>query len=119
MEEEIMLPLIRGLISGASPTEISRLMDETTEYNKRITEKRKKIEEEKQAKIKQRLEEEEKIDDLIGGIFERLDGLNRFNGADRTQEIMMDGIDSVCEKMKVDRVVFYNKFKSYLDNYYD
>ena len=111
-----MLPLILGLMGGAKPPEISRLMDETTKRHQEAAEELRKKEEAKKAQIEY---EREKFEAVIDEVYEELEKYECLVGSENMQERLLDELDNVCYKMKIDRVEFFEMFLKGLRDYYD
>jgi alanyl-tRNA synthetase len=95
-----MLPLILGLMCGAKPQEISRLMDETTKRHQEAAAELRKKEEAKKAQIEY---EREKFEAVIDEVYEELEKYECLVGSENMQERLLDELDNVCYKMKIDR----------------
>lgn len=111
-----MLPLIIGLMCGAKPTEISRLMSETTKRHQEAVDELLKKEEAKKAQIEY---EREKLEAVLDEVYEELEKYEYFVGSENMQERLLDELDNVCYKMKIDRVEFFEIFLKGLREYYD
>ena len=111
-----MLPLILGLMCGAKPPEISRLMDETTKRHQEAAEELRKKEEAKKAQIEY---EREKFEAVIDEVYEELEKYECLVGSENMQERLLDELDNVCYKMKIDRIEFFEMFLKGLRDYYD
>lgn len=111
-----MLPLILGLMCGAKPSEISRLMSETTKRHQEAAEELRRKEEAKKAQIKY---EREKFESVLDGVYEELEWHECIVGSENMQERLIDTLGNVCDSMKIDRVAFFEKLLCELKSYYD
>ncbi len=111
-----MLPLILGLMCGAPPTEISRLMSETTKRHQEAAEELRKREEARKAQIRY---EREKFDSVVDDLYEELEKYEYLVGSENMQERLIDSLDNVCYSLKIDRVVFFEALLKELKDYFD
>lgn len=111
-----MLPLIIGLACGANPSEISKLMSETTKRHQEAAEELRKKEEATKAQIEY---EREKFESITDQLYEELEKIEYFVGSESMQERLIDSLDNVSYTLKIDRVLLFETMLEDIRNYRD
>jgi len=115
-----MLPLILGLMSGAPSSEISRLMSETTEHHKKEADEIQKLEEESKRKRREEYQRFTEIEDNVLDTFVKYNTrCVNSNDPDLISEPIFNCLEYTCDKLKIDKILFYTTFKKYFDEYWD
>ena len=111
-----MLPLIIGLTCGAKPSEISMIMSETTKRHQEAAEELRKKEEARKAQI---VYERERFEAVIDLLYEELEKIEYFVGSESMQERVIDSLENISYKLKIDRVVLFETMLEEMKNYRD
>ena len=111
-----MLPLILGLICGAKPDEISKLMSETTKRHQEAAEELRKKEEAREEQINY---EREKFEAVVDRLYEELEKIECFVGSENMQERFINSLENISYKLKIDRVLLFEAMLEDIEDYID
>jgi len=99
-----MLPLILGLMCGASSSEISKLMSETTKRHREAAEELIKEEEAKNAQI---VYEREKFNSILDNLYAEFEEWEYFVDSESMQEEILNMLEDMCYSLKIDKIMFF------------